>query len=147
MIFKPLSIRFRPAKETAQEIFPRYHEHVDAALEIFCGRHWPCEPGGEARCVNVRSGVSLILVTQEETVVDSKSNDSDSMDPKAISLRTVKSWRQGTIFRPLRSNLIKKAFNGMSTLIFKSCLRHFARGSRKTESSRRRLQQISTRTM
>ena len=32
------------------------------ALERFCDRHWPCEyvkPGGGARCVNVRSGVSL----------------------------------------------------------------------------------------
>ncbi|KAL9047302.1 MAG: hypothetical protein Q9214_000088 [Letrouitia sp. 1 TL-2023] len=44
---------------TAEQIFPQYLEHVDAALENFCDRHWPCEyikPGGGARCVNVRSG-------------------------------------------------------------------------------------------
>ena len=43
---------------TAQQIFPQYLEHIDAALENFCDRHWPCEfikPGG-GRCVNVRSG-------------------------------------------------------------------------------------------
>ena len=43
---------------TAKQIFPQYLEHIDAALENFCDRHWPCEyikPGG-ARCVNVRSG-------------------------------------------------------------------------------------------
>ena len=46
---------------TAQQIFPPYLEHIDAALENFCDRHWPCEyvkPGGRARCVNVRSGHS-----------------------------------------------------------------------------------------
>ena len=44
---------------TAQQIFPQYLEHIDAALENFCDCHWPCEyvkPGGGARCVNVRSG-------------------------------------------------------------------------------------------
>ncbi|KAL8726779.1 MAG: hypothetical protein Q9181_005928 [Wetmoreana brouardii] len=43
----------------AEQIFPRYLEHIEAALENFCDRHWPCEyvkPGGGARCVNVRSG-------------------------------------------------------------------------------------------
>ena len=46
---------------TAEQIFPQYLEHVDAALENFCDRHWPCEyvtAGGGTRCVNVRSGVS-----------------------------------------------------------------------------------------
>lgn len=41
-----------------EQIFPMYMEHLDAALENFCDRHWPCEyvsSGGE-RCVNVRSG-------------------------------------------------------------------------------------------
>ncbi|KAL8689851.1 MAG: hypothetical protein Q9218_004571 [Villophora microphyllina] len=44
---------------TADQIFPQYLEHIEAALENFCDRHWPCEyikPGGGARCVNVRSG-------------------------------------------------------------------------------------------
>ncbi|KAL8723905.1 MAG: hypothetical protein Q9181_007090 [Wetmoreana brouardii] len=44
---------------TAEQIFPQYLEHIEAALENFCDRHWPCEyikPGGGARCVNVRSG-------------------------------------------------------------------------------------------
>jgi len=43
----------------AELIFPQYLEHIEAALENFCDRHWPCEfvkPGGGARCVNVRSG-------------------------------------------------------------------------------------------
>ena len=51
---------------TAEQIFPQYLEHVEAALENFCDRHWPCEfvkPGGGARCVNVRSGVSAIVQT------------------------------------------------------------------------------------
>ena len=42
---------------TAEQIFPQYLDHIDAALENFCDRHWPCEfvkPGG-GRCVNVRS--------------------------------------------------------------------------------------------
>jgi len=41
------------------QLFPVYIEHLDAALENFCDRHWPCEfvkPGGGGRCVNVRSG-------------------------------------------------------------------------------------------
>jgi hypothetical protein len=44
----------------AEQIFSQYVEHLDAALENFCDRHWPCEfvksgaSGG--RCVNVRSG-------------------------------------------------------------------------------------------
>ena len=40
------------------QIFPMYLEHLDNALDNFCGRHWPCEfvgPKG-GRCVNVRSG-------------------------------------------------------------------------------------------
>ncbi|MCJ1422264.1 hypothetical protein MMC29_000144 [Sticta canariensis] len=44
---------------TAKQIFPHYIEHIDAALENFCDRHWPCEyvqSGGGGRCVNVRSG-------------------------------------------------------------------------------------------
>ena len=43
----------------AEQIFPQYLEHIEAALENFCDRHWPCEYtrlGGGARCVNVRSG-------------------------------------------------------------------------------------------
>lgn len=51
---------------TAEQIFPQYQEHVEAALENFCDRHWPCEfvkPGGGARCVNVRSGVSALVQT------------------------------------------------------------------------------------
>lgn len=43
----------------ADMIFPRYLEHIDAALENFCDQHWPCEylkPGTLVRCVNVRSG-------------------------------------------------------------------------------------------
>lgn len=36
----------------------RYVEHLNAALENFCDRHWPCEFQSQngARCVNVRSG-------------------------------------------------------------------------------------------
>jgi predicted acylesterase/phospholipase RssA len=44
---------------TAERVFPQYLDHLDAALENFCDRHWPCEyikPGGGGRCVNVRSG-------------------------------------------------------------------------------------------
>ena len=44
---------------TAEQVFPQYLEHLDAALENFCDRHWPCEyvnPRKGARCVNVRSG-------------------------------------------------------------------------------------------
>ena len=47
----------------AKEIFPQYIDHLDDALENFCGRHWPCEyvkSGGGDRCVNVRSGVSIL---------------------------------------------------------------------------------------
>jgi hypothetical protein len=42
---------------SAEQIYPQYIEHLDAALENFCDRHWPCEfkaSGGQ--CVNVRSG-------------------------------------------------------------------------------------------
>lgn len=42
---------------TAEQIFPKYLEHLDAALENFCDQHWPCEfQKGNKRCVNVRSG-------------------------------------------------------------------------------------------
>ncbi|OCK84171.1 hypothetical protein K432DRAFT_289452 [Lepidopterella palustris CBS 459.81] len=45
---------------TASHIFPQYLDHLDAALEDFCDRHWPCEfsieGSGLSRCVNVRSG-------------------------------------------------------------------------------------------
>ena len=38
-------------------MFPKYLEHLDAALENFCDQHWPCEfRKGNKRCVNVRSG-------------------------------------------------------------------------------------------
>lgn len=54
-----------PCLGTADQIFPQYLEHIDAALGNFCDRHWPCEyikPGGGARCVNVRSeSFSLVL--------------------------------------------------------------------------------------
>jgi len=46
-------------KGSVEQIFPQYLEHLDAAIENFCDRHWPCEfirNGGGARCVNVRSG-------------------------------------------------------------------------------------------
>ncbi|KAI4204204.1 MAG: hypothetical protein LQ350_001395 [Teloschistes chrysophthalmus] len=69
MIFKELStmvascIMLDSARHkirgTADQIFPQYLEHLEAALENFTDRHWPCEyikPGGGARCVNVRSG-------------------------------------------------------------------------------------------
>lgn len=41
-----------------EETYPEYLDHIDNALDNFCGRHWPCEftnPKGD-RCVNVRSG-------------------------------------------------------------------------------------------
>lgn len=46
---------------SAEQNFPQYVEHLDAALENFRDRHWPCEytnRSGKAigRCVNVRSG-------------------------------------------------------------------------------------------
>lgn len=47
---------------TAEQIFPQYLEHIDAALENFCDRHWPCEfvkLGAGGRCVNVRSRFAL----------------------------------------------------------------------------------------
>ncbi|TKA79397.1 hypothetical protein B0A49_02614 [Cryomyces minteri] len=56
-IFQELS--YMVASCNAAELFPQYLEHLDAALENFCDRHWPCEyvkPGGGERCVNVRSG-------------------------------------------------------------------------------------------
>jgi patatin-like phospholipase/acyl hydrolase len=43
----------------ADQVFPQYLEHIDAALENFCVQHWPCEfvlPGTNTRCVNVFSG-------------------------------------------------------------------------------------------
>ncbi|KAF1956454.1 hypothetical protein CC80DRAFT_516035 [Byssothecium circinans] len=44
---------------TATDIFPQYLPHIEAALENFCEKHWPCEythPNKGLRCVNVRSG-------------------------------------------------------------------------------------------
>ena len=44
-----------------EQIFPKYFEYLDAALENFAQSYWPCEfikPGGGGRCVNVRSGHS-----------------------------------------------------------------------------------------
>lgn len=42
---------------TAEQIFPKYLDHLDAALENFCDQHWPCEfRKGNKRCVNVKSG-------------------------------------------------------------------------------------------
>ncbi|KAL9097592.1 MAG: hypothetical protein Q9165_000488 [Trypethelium subeluteriae] len=52
-------IFLRQIKGHAAQIFPNYIPHIDAALENFCDRHWPCEyldRGSGARCVNVRSG-------------------------------------------------------------------------------------------
>ncbi|KAF1991096.1 hypothetical protein K402DRAFT_436349 [Aulographum hederae CBS 113979] len=43
----------------ADQVFPQYLEHIDAALENFCEQHWPCEfilPSTNTRCVNVLSG-------------------------------------------------------------------------------------------
>ncbi len=42
-----------------EQIFPKYLEHIDAALENFLDQHWPCEfelDGMPMRCVNVRNG-------------------------------------------------------------------------------------------
>lgn len=58
---------YLPCLGTAEQIFPLYLEHIDAALENFCDRHWPCEyvkPGGGARCVNVRSKSFSFVPTQ-----------------------------------------------------------------------------------
>ncbi|KAI0484539.1 acyl transferase/acyl hydrolase/lysophospholipase [Xylariaceae sp. FL0804] len=46
-------------KGSASQIFPKYINHLDDALENFCDQHWPCEfvnPKTGVRCVNVRSG-------------------------------------------------------------------------------------------
>ncbi|KAI3317161.1 hypothetical protein HD806DRAFT_515838 [Xylariaceae sp. AK1471] len=46
-------------KGSAAQIFPKYINHLDDALENFCDQHWPCEftnPRTGVRCVNVRSG-------------------------------------------------------------------------------------------
>ncbi|KAI0003957.1 hypothetical protein F4779DRAFT_621638 [Xylariaceae sp. FL0662B] len=46
-------------KGSASQIFPKYINHLDDALENFCDQHWPCEfvnPKTGIRCVNVRSG-------------------------------------------------------------------------------------------
>ncbi|KAK6860680.1 hypothetical protein PG995_004316 [Apiospora arundinis] len=46
-------------KGFAGQIFPKYMDHLDDALENFCDRHWPCEfvnPKTGVRCVNVRFG-------------------------------------------------------------------------------------------
>jgi hypothetical protein len=43
------------------QIFPKYLEHIDAALENFLAQHWPCEfvlDGVPPQCVNVRNGHS-----------------------------------------------------------------------------------------
>lgn len=39
-------------------MFPKYLDHIDAALENFCDQHWPCEfsKPDATRCVNVRNG-------------------------------------------------------------------------------------------
>jgi hypothetical protein len=42
-----------------EQIFPKYLEHIDAALENFLDQHWPCEfatEGMSGPCVNVRNG-------------------------------------------------------------------------------------------
>lgn len=60
---------------TAEKIFPQYLEHIDAALENFCDRHWPCEfikTGGGGRCVNVRSRYSetdVLYVLQSKEIL------------------------------------------------------------------------------
>ncbi|KAK8017030.1 FabD/lysophospholipase-like protein [Apiospora rasikravindrae] len=46
-------------KGFADQIFPKYMDHLDDALENFCDQHWPCEfvnPKTGVRCVNVRFG-------------------------------------------------------------------------------------------
>jgi hypothetical protein len=46
---------------STHDIFAQHLDHIDSALEAFCNQHWPCEyiqPGGGARCVNVRSSHS-----------------------------------------------------------------------------------------
>ena len=46
---------------TLDQIFPKYVEHLDTALDTFAQSHWPCEfikAKGGGRCVNVRSGHS-----------------------------------------------------------------------------------------
>ncbi|QDS77600.1 hypothetical protein FKW77_001933 [Venturia effusa] len=43
----------------AEQIFSRYLEHIDAALENFLDQHWPCDfvtQGTDFQCVNVRNG-------------------------------------------------------------------------------------------
>ncbi|KAI1771432.1 hypothetical protein F4818DRAFT_454557 [Hypoxylon cercidicola] len=48
-------------KGSASQIFPKYINHLDDALENFCDQHWPCEfvkQKTRSRCVNVRSGHS-----------------------------------------------------------------------------------------
>jgi hypothetical protein len=42
-----------------EQIFPKYLEHIDAALGNFLDQHWPCEfsiEGAQGPCVNVRNG-------------------------------------------------------------------------------------------
>ncbi|KAK9417273.1 putative PNPLA domain-containing protein [Seiridium unicorne] len=46
-------------KGFAEQIFPKYINHLDDAVENFCDHHWPCEfvhSRTSRRCVNVRSG-------------------------------------------------------------------------------------------
>ncbi|KAK8075762.1 hypothetical protein PG997_010425 [Apiospora hydei] len=46
-------------KGFADQIFPKYMDHLEDALENFCDQHWPCEfvnPKTGVRCVNVRFG-------------------------------------------------------------------------------------------
>jgi hypothetical protein len=43
----------------ASDIFPKYEESIEVALENFCDRGWPCEwihPRKRARCVNMKNG-------------------------------------------------------------------------------------------
>ncbi|KAE9983700.1 hypothetical protein BLS_003847 [Venturia inaequalis] len=63
-IFESLSfmiascIMFESARN-AEQIFSKYLEHIDAALENFLDQHWPCEfviQGTDFQCVNVRNG-------------------------------------------------------------------------------------------
>ena len=57
---------YLPLSGTAEQIFQQYLEHIDAALENFCDRYWPCEyikPRGGGRCVNVRSEFFNLALT------------------------------------------------------------------------------------
>jgi hypothetical protein len=54
-----MNLKLTVKEGSASQIFPKYINHLDDAVENFCDQHWPCEfvnPHNGVRCVNVRSG-------------------------------------------------------------------------------------------